>query len=140
MRQRVLPVALFSVLLPAITLARGWTPRDWSSIGTLQLRTTRAGEGEHWFPVWLVVVDDQVYIRLGTRAASRIEANATAPWVGVRVGSQQFERVKAVPAPEATGRVAEVIAGKYWSDVVVRHFSHPLTLRLVPAADEGQTP
>jgi hypothetical protein len=28
-------------------------------------------EGEHWFPVWLVVIDDQVDVRLGARAATR---------------------------------------------------------------------
>jgi hypothetical protein len=30
--------------------------------------------------------------------------------------------------------VAQAMADKYWSDVFVRFFSHPLTLRLVPPA------
>ena len=85
------------------------------------------------------MVDDQLYVRLGTRAASGIEANTSTPWVGLHIGGQQFDRVKAVPAPESASRVAQAMAAKYWTDVVVRRFSHPLTLRLVPAG-EGQRP
>src|SRR5438067_1677561 len=97
-----------------------------------------AGEPAHWFSVWLVVIDDQVYVRLGPRAAGRIEKNVAAPYVGVRILGQQFERVRAEPAPDHAERVAKAMAAKYWSDLVVHHFSHPLTLRLAPepAGDE----
>jgi hypothetical protein len=30
------------------------------------------------------------------------------------------------------GAVATAMADKYWSDVIVRHFDHPLTMRLTP--------
>ncbi len=112
--------------------AGGWRPVAFANESTLQLRTSVPAEGEHWFPVWLVVIDDQVYVRLGSRAAWRIQRNSTAPFLGVKVAGQQFDRVRGVPAPELAGRVAEAMAKKYTSDIFVRWFSHPLTLRLVP--------
>lgn len=118
-------------LLPAPASATDWTPRAWAGASTLELCTTAAGEQAHWFPVWLTVVDDQLYIRLGSRAAGRVEASTTRPIVGVRIAGQQFDRVRGEPAPEMAGRVAEVMAAKYWFDVLVRHVDHPLTLRLV---------
>ena len=66
------------------------------------------------------------------RAAGRIERNTTKPYVGVRVAGQQFDRIKAVAAPESVERVAHAMADKYWSDVLVRHMDHPLTMRLAP--------
>src|SRR5205823_5268942 len=92
--------------------------------------TIAPGEPAHWFSVWLVVIDDQVYVRLGPRAAGRIEKNVAAPYVGVRILGQQFERVRAEPAPDHAERVAKAMAAKYWSDLVVHHFSHPPPLRL----------
>ena len=73
-----------------------------------------------------------------TPHAGRIEKNVAAPYVGVRILGQQFERVRAVPAPDYAERVAKAMAAKYWSDLIVHHFSHPLTLRLVaePGGDE----
>ncbi|HYV57218.1 MAG TPA: hypothetical protein VE911_06730 [Candidatus Nitrosopolaris sp.] len=123
---------LMLVLGPGAAVAGEWTPRAWADANTIELRTTAAGEGEHWFPVWIAVIDDQVYVRLGTRAAGRVANNTTAPDLGVRINGQQFDRVKGVPAPEAAERVAQAMAAKYWSDVLVRHFDHPLTLRLLP--------
>jgi hypothetical protein len=109
-----------------------WEPRVWSNLSTLQLRTTAASEGEHWFPVWLVVIDDQLYVRLGSRAAGRIEGNQTKPYVAVRIAGQQFEHVRGEPAPDFAARVAEAMGQKYWSDIIVRRFDHPLVLRLAP--------
>jgi hypothetical protein len=109
-----------------------WTPRAWADEDTLELRTEVPDEGEHWFPVWLVVIDDQVYVRLGTRAAERVQRSRTAPDVGLRVGGGEFAAVRGVPAPEMAGPVAEAMADKYWTDFLVRHFDHPLTLRLEP--------
>ena len=122
------------VIATLVTTARAaeWTPRAYANESTLQLGTVAAGEGEHWFPVWLAVVDDQLYVRLGPRAVGRIEQNTTSPFVGVRVAGQEFPRVRGIPAPEAAERVAATMADKYWFDVVVRHFNHPLTLRLIP--------
>jgi len=130
MRNALVAVAFMAVAAGAA--AADWKPGAFASASTLELRTTAPGEGDHWFPVWLVVIDDQVYVRLGNRAAGRIERNTTAPHVGVRVADQQFDRVRAVPAPESAERVAHAMADKYWSDVIIRHFDHPLTMRLVP--------
>ncbi len=110
----------------------GWTPEIIARQNTVKLRTTGADDGEHWFPVWVVVVDNQVYVRLGSRAAGRVERNTTAPYLGVEVDGKRFDKVHGVAAPEAASRVAAAMADKYWSDVIVRHFSHPLTLRLLP--------
>jgi hypothetical protein len=139
MKRLVLAATALTMLGTARSaLAADWTPRAWANESTLELRTTAAGEGEHWFPVWLVVIDDQIYVRLGSRAAGRIEGNTTAPYVGARVGGREFERVKGVPAPDYVDRVAKGMADKYWSDVLIHYFSHPMTLRLepAPAADE----
>jgi hypothetical protein len=128
------------LLVPAIvgmvfcteTLATGWDPAAFAKEDTLKLRTTAPDEDPHWFPVWLVVIDGQVYVRLGSRAASRVEHNTTAPYLGVEVGGQRFDHIRGVPAPDYADRVAQAMADKYTSDIFVRWFSHPLTLRLVP--------
>jgi hypothetical protein len=133
-------VFLISLLLvagcgsaPAVpATAADWTPRAWASEDTVQLRTQAPGETEHWFPVWLVVVDDQLYVRLGSRAAGRVEANVAKPSLGVRIAGKEFARLKGEPAPEMVARVAEAMAQKYWFDKIVHHVNHPLTLRLVP--------
>lgn len=125
-----LTTASFVASLAAV--AGQWNPAAFTTEGTLRLRTTRAGEGEHWFKVWLVVIDGQVYVRLGSRAAERVESNTTAPILGVEVAGQRFDRVRGVPAPEYADRVAKAMAEKYTSDIVVHLVPHPLTLRLVP--------
>ena len=129
---RSLLAAVLFALAPGIAAAASWDPAAFASESTLELKTTAAGEGEHWFPVWLVVVDGDVYVRLGSRAAGRMERNTTAPYVGVRVAGQQFDRVRAVTAPEKRAAVADAMANKYWSDVMVRYFGHPMTVRLLP--------
>jgi hypothetical protein len=118
------------LLLPA--RAAQWNPEAFAKEDTLKLRTIDPNEGEHWFKVWLVVIDGQVYVRLGARAADRVQANTTSPYLGVEVAGQRFERVRGVPAPEYVDRVAKAMADKYTSDIFVHYFSHPLTLRLVP--------
>jgi hypothetical protein len=130
--RRVRVAALLFLVTTAFAANPTWEPRKWADESTLELRTTAAGESEHWFKVWLVVIDDQLYVRLGGRAAGRIESNQTKPFVGLRIAGQQFDRVRGEPAPEMAGRVWEAMGQKYWSDVVVRHFDHPLVLRLVP--------
>ena len=56
---------LLSALLATPSAAAEWTPHAYAGASTIELRTVAAGEGEHWFPVWVVVIDDQVYVRLG---------------------------------------------------------------------------
>jgi len=111
-----------------------WDPAAFASEGTLELLTVEPGVGEHWSTVWLVVLEGQLYVRLGSRAAGRIERNTTGPYVGVRIAGREFDHVRAEKAPEMVDRVAAAMAEKYWLDVLVRFMEHPLTLRLVPGA------
>ena len=129
---RIAPVlALAAALLSTGVAAAGsWKPRSWVDESTIELRTTCPGEGEHWFKVWMVVLDDQVYVRLGTRAAKRIACNIGRPWLAARIAGEEFDHVLGAEAAGQAPRVADAMAKKYWSDVLVRHFSHPLTLRL----------
>jgi hypothetical protein len=112
--------------------AAEWNPQAFAHEETLQLRTVGPEEGEYWFPVWLVVIDEQVYVRLGSRAADRVKRSATAPYLGVKIAGQQFDRVKGEEAPEMADAVAGAMAEKYWSDLLIRFLPHPLTLRLIP--------
>jgi hypothetical protein len=115
-----------------VLAAEEWNPQSFAKEDTLEIRTVRATEGEYWFPVWLVVIDDHVYVRLGERAADRVKKNTTSPYLGVKIAGHQFDAVKAEETPEMAERVARAMAEKYWSDIFVRFMSHPLTLRLLP--------
>lgn len=112
--------------------AATWDPAAWKAEDTVELRTDVPGEGPHWFPVWIVVIDGQAYVRLGSRAAGRVERSGTKPYLGVRIAGQEFDRVSGVAVPEMAGKVAAAMGEKYWSDIFVRLVPHPLTLRLEP--------
>ena len=121
------------VLIAALPVgAADWDPQAFGKEETLEYLTVGPEEGEHWSTVWLVVIEDQVYIRLGSRAAERMEKNTTAPYVKVRIAGQQFERVKAEALPDMVEPVAQAMSDKYWSDVFIKYFDHPLTMRLTP--------
>jgi hypothetical protein len=124
---------LLAVILLAAAAA-GWNPEAFRSEDTLEFLTVGPQEGEHWSRVWLVVVDGVVYVRLASRAAGRMRDNTTAPYVKVRVGGHEFERVKAEPAPEMAEKVGAAMREKYWGDVFVRYFGHPLVVKLRPEA------
>jgi hypothetical protein len=113
--------------------AADWQPAQWANEDTVELGTTAPGESIHWFPVWLVVLDDELYVRLGSRAADRVEESTTKPILGVRIAGKEFARVVGTPVPDEADAVAAAMGEKYWSDVFVRLVSHPLTLRLDPA-------
>jgi hypothetical protein len=122
----------WGALTSSLALPAGWEPDAIAKQDTIKLRTIGPREGEHWFPVWVVVLDHEVYVRLGSRATGRVQQNTVAPYLGVEVGGQRFDKVRGIPAPESAQRVAAAMAKKYWSDIIVRHMRHPLTLRLVP--------
>lgn len=109
-----------------------WDPAAFASAQTIEIRTIGDDEGEYWFPVWVVVIEERVFVRLGTKAADRIKFNTMFPDVGVRVGETQFNRVHAKPATAFAERVEQAMADKYWTDIFVRWFAHPLTAELVP--------
>lgn len=134
--------ACLVALLVVATAARGtWDPQAFSKESTLEFLTVGADEGEHWSTVWLVVIDGHVYIRLGSRATGRIQKNTAKPYVKVRIAGQEFDHVMAQIMPDMVAPVAKAMGEKYWSDVLIRHFDHPLTMRLTPeAAPEPAVP
>ena len=129
-----LAVLLLAAVVASAVAQPQWDPEAFASENTLQFLTTGAEEGAHWSTVWLVVLDGDVYIRLGTRAADRFQSNVTTPYVKVRIAGEDFPSVRAEPVPGAEDRVAQAMADKYWSDILVRWMEHPLTLRLRPEA------
>jgi hypothetical protein len=113
------------------TLVPGWDPNAFRDQSTLQIMTTAPEEGEHWSKVWLVVIDGQLYVRLGTRMFDRVQKNTTNPYVKLKVGDQEFDKVRLDPAPDMTSKVAAAMADKYSMDILIRYESHPMTARLV---------
>jgi hypothetical protein len=130
-------LALVTVPLLAAQAAAQWNPERFAEQDTLELLTVSADGDEHWSTVWLVVLDGQVYVRLGNRAADRVNGSSRAPLVDVRIAGETFHNVRVDPAPDMADRVAAAMADKYWSDVVARQLAHPLTARLI-AQDSGR--
>ncbi len=129
---RFLAAAIACALLATAPALAAWDPQAFSKEDTLEFLTVGPGEGEHWSTVWLVVIDGQVYIRLGSRAADRMTQSTTQPYLKVRIAGHQFDRVKAEPAPDMVEKVAAAMGDKYTSDVLIKYFNHPLTMRLTP--------
>jgi hypothetical protein len=126
-------VALGTALAAAPVAAEpsaGWNPPAWGELDTIEIRTTDAQDGEHWFKVWPVVLDGALYVRLGTRAFERIQSTTGHPYISIRVDGQRFDRVRVMDTPEQAVRVAEAMASKYWTDLFIRFFPHPMTARL----------
>src|SRR5215470_15963894 len=106
MRTALLGTTLLVALSAVASTPDDWTPQAWSNENTVELRTTDPGEPPHWFPVWLVVLDGQLYVRLGSRAAGRFDRNVTKPIVGVRIAGKTFEHVRGVVVPDMAAQVA----------------------------------
>ena len=137
MLARIVTVATLIGLLGCASSAplppgTAWTPSAWQAEDTIALRSDCPEQGEYWFPVWLIVIDDQLYVRLGSKAAGRIQCTRAMPALGVRIAGHQFDRVHATETPELAEKVSAAMAAKYWTDIFVRGVSHPLTLRLAP--------
>ena len=98
----VLAAVTLAVCVRSATAAEEphWTPGLWVDEDTVELRTQRSGEEPHWFKVWVAVIDDQLYVRLGRRASERIEHNTTAPEVAVRIAGEEFDHVRVENAPQ----------------------------------------
>jgi hypothetical protein len=135
MRSALVGILLLVPLLGSADAPPAWTPAAWTDENTVEIRTTEPGEEPHWFPVWVVTIDDQIYVRLGSRAAGRWDRNTAKPIVGVRIAGKTFERVQGVLAPDMIPRVTAAMKDKYWlqGDGLIRHMSHPYTVRLEPA-------
>lgn len=134
-----LPAALLALLLsipllgaPSPAAAADWTPDKWAAEDTLEFRTECADEGEHWSYVWLVVVDRDVWVRLGSKAASRVDCNASKTTTSIRIAGERFDGVEMVHTPEMVDRVDEAMADKYFSDNFLVFAKHRYTMKLVP--------
>jgi len=112
----------------------GWDPNSFKDSSTLEIATTSPGESEHWSNLWLVVIDNQLYVRLGDRAYGRIQDNTTKPYIKVKVAGKEFDKVHVYETTEMAGKVADAMAQKYFLDILVRHESHPMVARLVAEA------
>jgi len=124
-------IALMGAAGAANNPVPGWDPNALRDQSTLQIMTIGPDEGEHWSRLWLAVIDGQLYVRLGDRSVGRIQKNTASPYVKVKVGDQEFDKVRLEAAPEMTDKVAAAMADKYWMDILIRHESHPMTARLV---------
>jgi hypothetical protein len=122
------------VMTAGFVSAAEWDPARFAYEDVLEFRSVSEEGDEHWSKVWLVVLDAELYVRLGSRAVERIEANVEAPYVGIRIADEQFDRVLTEAQPEMVERVSEAMADKYWTDFMASLFEHPLTLKLVEEA------
>jgi len=121
-------LAVSLIIMSAVAVAdepASWDPQTLARESTLEFLTVGPQEGEHWSRVWVVEVDDQLYVRLGRRAATRFQKNTTAPFVKMRISDHEFDHVRADPAPEMAERGAAAMAAKYWSDLLIRFARHP---------------
>jgi hypothetical protein len=124
--------------ITVLVAATQWNPATIADQSTIELLTVAPEEGEHWSTVWFVVIDGTLYVRLGPRAASRIEHNSTAPRLQLRVSGKEVHPMRYEKAPEMAERIAAAMAEKYWSDFLGGPFrrlglsSPPLMLRLLP--------
>jgi hypothetical protein len=129
----LLALILFFAFAPAAARA-AWTPSEWHDKSTLQFWTIDANQNENWTTVWMVIIEGDVYLRLGTSAADRMRSNTQWPYIKVRMGGLEFPHVRADQVPQMSGEVADAMAEKYWSDLLVRYLPHPMTLRLRSAS------
>jgi len=128
---------LCSWCLALAVLAAAWNPASIAEQSTLEFLTVAPDEGEHWSTVWFVVIDGNVYLRLGPRAAKRIEKNTTAPRFKIRIGGEVYP-MRYQKVPEMADRIAAAMADKYWTDVFGAPFRRlglttaPVMLRVTP--------
>ena len=127
-------IALASAARAADNAVPGWDPATFRDASTIQIVTTEPEVGEHWSNLWVVVVDGQPYVRLGDRAYGRVQRNTTTPYVKLKVGGIEFDKVKLEEMPDMKDKVAAAMADKYFMDKLIRYESHPMVARLTPEA------
>jgi len=124
-------ITLMGAACAASNPVPGWDPNAFRDQSTLQIMTVGTDEGEHWSRLWLVVIDGQLYVRLGDRAFGRVQKNTARPYVKAKIADKEFDKVRLEAAPDMTDKVAAAMADKYFMDILIRHESHPMTARLV---------
>jgi hypothetical protein len=135
----------WSLAIALVAAVSALDPATIADHGTLEFLTVAPDEGEHWSTVWFVVIDGGVYLRLGPRAATRIEKNTTAPHLKVRVSGGAVYPMRYEKTPEMAERIAAAMREKYWSDFLGEPFrklgltATPLMLRLSPESESGRS-
>jgi hypothetical protein len=127
-------ITLSGIASAAGTAVPGWDPSAFRDESVIQIMTTEPDVGEHWSKLWVVVIDDQPYVRLGSRSYGRVQRNTTSPYVKLKVGDQEFDKVKLEEMPDMKDKVAAAMADKYFMDKLIRYENHPMVARLVPEA------
>jgi len=112
--------------------AAQWDPQAVRDESTLEFLTVSEGEEGHWSTVWFVVLDGDVYVNLGDRAATRLRTNTTSPFVSVRIDEAEFERIRVDAAQDRQKEVADAIADKYWTGFLVPYRPPSQVMRLRP--------
>ena len=125
-------LALVRITWAADAVAPGWDPASFREDSTLEIMTTEPEAGEHWSKLWLVVIDNQLYVRLGDRAYGRVQRNTTKPYVKLKVGGKEYDKVKLEETPDLKDKVAAAMADKYFMDKLIRYENHPMAARLTP--------
>ncbi len=113
-----------------------WNPADFASESTLEFFTINEAGEAHWATVWFVLVDGDVYVRLGERAQRRIEENIHQPVVKVRVAGREFDHVVVERVLGRNDEIAEAMADKYWTALFMPYMPERYTARLVAGAPE----
>ncbi len=130
MRCWAIPLVFLAGLSSSVLAAE---PQNWEPFATestLEVLTVDREGIEHWSKFWPVIIDGQLYLRLARRGAARIEGNTRKPFVSVKIAGQRFDDVRVTETPELAEAVASAMARKYWSDIIIRLFTQPMTVRL----------
>lgn len=138
-RWRPAPAVVFGALLAWMAIASTagaaeWRPEEWEDGTTLALATVGPDYDEQWSTVWYVVVDGEIYVRLGASIADQIDQNIKRPYVQVRIAGQTFKDVRADPIEGMSATVDEAMADKYPMDFLFRFLPHPMVVRLRAAS------
>lgn len=127
---RAMLVSLAIALAPGPAYGEDWNPRSFSEEELLEFYTVNEAGEEHWAKVWFVLLEGEVYVRLGSRAEARIVENANAPIVKVRVAGRTYDRIVAEETPDKVGPVLDLMKDKYWSAMFMGMMPDRFTVRL----------
>ncbi len=137
-KSQLAPALAFAVLtslaVASASAAADWRPEEWEDGTTLALSTVGPDYDEQWSTVWYVVVDGEIYVRVGASTADQIEQNIKRPYVQVRIAGQTFKDVRADPVEGMSATVDEAMADKYPMDFLFRFLPHPMVVRLRAAS------
>lgn len=127
----LLPGIAVLAFATAAASAETWNPADFAGESTLEFHTMNDAGEAHWATVWFVLVEGDVYVRLGERAQRRIEESVHHPVVKVRVAGRTFDHVVVERVSGRNDEIAEAMADKYWTALFMPYMPERYTARLV---------